>query len=62
MKFEKCEGHGQGSCKRCADNGKWNRTWMVFLYKVDGLEGCYCYDCIKEMVKEEINKRNDVAQ
>ena len=22
--------------------------------KVDGLEGCYCYDCIKEMVKEEI--------
>lgn len=52
LKITQCPGEGQGSCKRCSDNGKWNRNWMCFLYKVEGREGCYCGDCIKEIQKE----------
>ena len=43
---KKCEGEGAGSCKRCRDNGKWNSIWMCFLYKIEGMKGCYCSDCI----------------
>lgn len=53
MKVIKCIGEGQGSCKRCTDKGKWNRTWMCFLYKIEGYEGCYCGDCVKEMQDTE---------
>ena len=35
FKYSKCSGEGQGSCKRCSDNGKWNRQWMCFLYCQD---------------------------
>ncbi|ADL36051.1 hypothetical protein bpr_II112 (plasmid) [Butyrivibrio proteoclasticus B316] len=52
ISYKQCEGHGQGSCKRCSDMGKWNVSWMSFLYKVDGCEGCYCLSCAKEMAKE----------
>ena len=49
MIVTKCKGEGHGSCKRCFDNGKWNRMWMCFLYKIEGYEGCYCNDCVKEI-------------
>lgn len=52
MKITKCSGEGQGSCKRCTDNGKWNVNWMCFLYEIEGLDGCYCSDCVKEIQKE----------
>ena len=52
-KITKCTGEGQGSCKRCTDNGKWNKTWMCFLNKIDGFDGIYCNDCTKEIVKEK---------
>lgn len=39
----------QGSCKRCTDKGKWNRSWMPFLYKIEGYEGCYCAECVEEI-------------
>lgn len=55
MKITKCSGEGQGSCKRCADNGKWNRQWMCFLFKIEGLDGCYCSDCIKKISNENQN-------
>lgn len=48
-----CSGDGQGSCKRCLDNGKWGSIWMNFLYKIEGLNGCYCQDCVKEILKED---------
>lgn len=60
MKVTKCSGEGQGSCKRCTDNGKWNRMWMCFLYEIEGYEGVYCEDCVKE-IQEEVNK-NDVPR
>lgn len=39
MKITQCKGEGQGSCKRCSDRGKWNVTWMCFLYKIQNYEG-----------------------
>ena len=48
-KYKKCVGDGQGSCDRCTERGKWNRTWMCFLFEVEGLPGCYCRDCVKEV-------------
>lgn len=52
MIVTKCKGEGQGSCKRCTDNGKWNWSWMCFLYEIEGHEGCYCCECVKEIEKE----------
>lgn len=59
MKVTKCTGEGQGSCKRCSDKGKWNRVWCRFLYKIEGLEGCYCSDCVKEIISEREVTRNE---
>lgn len=56
LKVTPCTGEGHGSCKRCVDNGKWNIAWMVFLYKIEGYEGCYCRDCVEELQKEQENK------
>lgn len=53
MKIVQCSGDGQGSCKRCIDNGKWNVNWMCFLYKIEGLDGCYCSDCVKKITEEK---------
>lgn len=54
MKVTRCTGEGHGSCKRCSDKGKWNITWMCFLYNVEGYDGCYCEDCVKEIKAEEV--------
>lgn len=54
-KIEQCKGEGQGCCKRCERNGKWNRMWMCFLYRIDGGE-CLCEECVKEVLVE----RNEV--
>lgn len=51
LKVTKCKGEGQGSCKKCFDEGKWNRNWMCFLYHIEGYNGCYCYDCVKKIVQ-----------
>lgn len=48
MKITRCEGNGQGSCKGCEDRDKWNRVWTSMLYKIEGLEGCYCSNCVEK--------------
>lgn len=55
-KITQCKGEGQGSCRRCDLNGKWNRTWMCFLYEIEGLEGCYCEDCVNEYVRDVLRE------
>lgn len=50
--LKQCKGEGLGSCKLCNIRGKWNRTWMSLLYKIDGIEGHYCYDCANEIIKK----------
>ena len=52
VKITKCEGEGQGSCTRCEEKGFWNRHWISMLYKVEGMEGCYCSKCLKELKAE----------
>ncbi len=49
IKITQCKGEGQGSCKMCSDNGKWNMNWMCFLYKIEGYGGCYCSDCVEKI-------------
>ena len=56
LKVTQCKGDGQGSCKMCSDNGKWNRTWMCFLYKIEGYEGCYCSECVKKIMEGSQNE------
>ena len=51
MKIVKAEGHGQSECRRCKELGKWSLTWTSFLYKVEGLEGYYCWEHAQEMLK-----------
>ena len=53
MRFVKCDGEGHGSCKRCLDKGKWNMMWACFLYKIEGYDGVYCEDCLKEIQAEK---------
>jgi len=38
------------------DNGKWNRSWMCFLYKIEGYEGCYCSECVKKIMEDNQNE------
>ena len=63
MIVTKCKGEGQGSCRRCEDNGVWNRTWMCFLYEIEGMNGCYCRNCVAEITAEqnrlEVSNPND---
>ena len=42
---------GQGGCKRCSELGKYSRTWMCFLYTVEGQEGYYCKEHAEEVEK-----------
>lgn len=56
IKVTKCKGEGQGSCKMCSDNGKWNRNWMCFLYEIEGYDGCYCSDCVEKIISSEMKK------
>jgi polyferredoxin len=56
LKVTPCAGEGSGSCKRCSDNGKWNQSWMCFLYHIEGYEGCYCRDCVDAIQEEENQK------
>lgn len=57
LKITRCQGEGQGSCKMCSDNGKWNRNWMSLLFKVEGFEGCYCSDCVEKILNSEKNEQ-----
>lgn len=59
LKIIKCVGDGQSECKRCADIKGFNRFWMAMLYKIDGFDGCYCYDCMRFIVKELEKKQDD---
>lgn len=53
----RCQGEGAGSCARCEKTGKWNRTWMCFLYRIEGMDGCYCSNCVEELLGIKIYKK-----
>lgn len=47
--YKKCK--GRGSCDMCHIEGKFNRSWACFLYKISGMYGAYCSDCVKKIVR-----------
>lgn len=55
-KVTRCQGEGQGSCKRCSERGIWNRSWMSLLSDIEGYDGHYCSDCVKEILEQEDEK------
>lgn len=58
MKITTCKGEGLGSCTNCDKNGKWNRIWMSMLYKIEGMDGIYCSDCVKEITGKDLYIKN----
>lgn len=59
LKITKCKGEGQGNCKMCSDNGKWNRSWMCFLYEIEGYDDCYCSDCVEKIRSIEKRRKRE---
>lgn len=59
LKIMQCKGEGQGSCKMCSDNGRWNRSWMCFLYRIEGYESCYCSECVNKIREEHADKGDE---
>ncbi len=53
MTITQAQGEGQGSCALCLKRGRWNRSWMCFLYKVEGKDGVYCINCVNEMIMRD---------
>lgn len=51
--IEKRTGYGQTECFGCQEKGKYALNWDSFLYTYNGRP--YCYDCLKEMLKEFAN-------
>lgn len=49
MEVINCHGEGMGTCRRCLNRTGWNMNWMTLLYKIKGLDGCYCSRCVKEI-------------
>lgn len=58
IKVTHCKGEGQGECRRCKQTKGWGLNWMCFLYEIEGYKGCYCFDCVKEILKEVSNNDN----
>lgn len=56
MKVTQCLGEGQGGCKRCKELKGWSRTWMCFLYEIEGKEGIYCHECVEAIKKDIMNR------
>ena len=55
--MKQAQGYGQGQCALCKKRGKWNVTWMCFLYEVEGKDGVYCKNCADELAMQDIVKR-----
>jgi hypothetical protein len=50
--LKQCKGEGLGTCKLCKIRGKPSTYWMCFLYKIDELDGCYCWFCATEIINK----------
>lgn len=51
LKVSQCSGNGQGSCRGCSEKGIWNSHWMTFLFHIEGLDGCFCKNCVLDLDK-----------
>ena len=55
-------GNGQGSCYGCEQKGKWNRSWVNFLYEYE--DKLWCEDCLiarlhkeNQELKKQLNEK-----
>lgn len=51
IKYEQCSGEGQGDCALCEKEGRFAGNWMCFLYRLEGYDGIYCWDCVQKIQK-----------
>lgn len=56
FKYTQAVGNGQSQCRLCRKKGIYNVNWTVFMYKIEGMEGYYCYSCVKELESEYKNE------
>lgn len=54
--LKQCVGNGLGFCKLCESRGKWSLNWMCFLYEIDGISGCYCWECANEIISKQVDE------
>ena len=59
LKISNAIGNGQSQCQGCAEKGKWNRNWTSFLYKIEGKDGYFCWQCVKEMQEKDQEVQNE---
>ena len=57
MNVKQAVGNGQTQCRGCKDKGIWNVQWTDFLFRIDGLEGCYCRKCVNEIQAKEQTRK-----
>lgn len=50
-KIRRCTGNGMSECKRCKSLGKFSFCFDTWFYKVEGRDGRYCFDCVKEITR-----------
>lgn len=56
--IKQCKGEGLGSCTLCEKRHGFHRTWMNMLYKIEGIDGIYHYECAKQMLAEKYGTEN----
>lgn len=49
----RCQGNGQGVCRRCKALRRPCIYWTTWLYKSGGFEGALCYNCVLELKQSE---------
>lgn len=57
MKITKAIENKPGNCIRCKSLGRWSLNWIAFMYKIEGKDGLYCWECARK-IKEEENEKN----
>ena len=50
---KRCVGDGLSICKRCRELAGYGVFWTSFLFEIEGYEGRYCSDCVREILKEK---------
>lgn len=56
VEIKRAKGNGQAQCRGCKNKDKWNVQWCDFLYEIEGKEGLYCFNCVKEIRLNEAIK------
>lgn len=53
LKYHHLYGDGQCECARCKQLKGFNRHWTSMCYEIEGLDGCYCWECLAALLEED---------